>query len=173
MIILSWGLAAAVAVLAYGGWHFLKSRSRHLELMMELRDEFFRAAKALVSDNETPDAVLTRLEFMAENIDNPRIGRFVLAAAFSGRLNEYAEHPPEEIRNFTSTLQDMRQELRHQFGIASATGLLAATYTNICIGFIVRRMLLFSVRKIEAQAELVASSINEFGPPMEHDGVAA
>ena len=173
MIILSWVLAGAVAALAYVGWRVLKRRSHHLDLMMDLRDEFFKAATALISDDETPEAVLVRLEFMAENIDNPRVGRSILVAALSGRLREMAEHPPREFSQFMMVLQEMRQEMRHQFGIASATGLLAATYMNIWIGSILRRMLLFSVRKNEAQAELVASSINKICPPMQHDGAAA
>lgn len=141
MIVTSWMLAAVAFGVGFALLRYVKRRSHHIENMIECRERFFKAAHNLLSDNDTPEIVLERLEFMALHMDSPRIGRGFLFAALSGRLRDLAQNPPEDAQHALNAVRGMRAELRHQFAVASATSMLAATYTNIFIGPLLRRAL--------------------------------
>lgn len=153
----------ALAVVA-GGVAFclprvLAWRRQQIEIMAACHDEFYKASNALLSDDDTPEIIITRLDVLEHNMVEPAVGRYVAWSAINGRLSRLAEHPPHEMRKTIAAIQSMRPELRELVGRAMISGVLAGTYTNIVIGPILRRVMLYSVKVAARQAELVASSM--------------
>ncbi len=153
----------ALAVVA-GGVAFclpavLAWRRQQIEIMTACRDEFYKAVNALLSDDDTPEIVIARLDALEHNMVEPALGRHVAWGAINGELRQFAEHPPDEMKKTIAAIESMRPELRELVGRAMISGVLAGTYTNIVIGPILRRVMLYSVKIAVRQAELVASSM--------------
>lgn len=153
----------ALAVVAGGAAFCLPTvlawRRQQIEIMTVCRDEFYKAVEALLSDDATPEIVITRLDFLEHNMIEPGVGRYVAWSAITGELRQFAEHPSDEVKKSVAAIESMRPELQELFGRAMIAGVLAGTYTNMVIGPFLRRVLLFSVKVAAQQAELVASSM--------------
>lgn len=142
-LIVSAALAGASAILALGGTGVLARFNRHTDRMMEARDVFFRASRALLNEQETSRVIVDQLEFMAKTINDPRIGRALLVAALRGDLGKAVRNPPQHSLDLRAALERMRPELRRQYGIAASSYLFAATFTNSVLGTLIRRVALF------------------------------
>jgi hypothetical protein len=122
---------------------FLTWRSRHLDRLMECRDVFFRAAKNLLADDETPPLIVDQLEFMGKSIASARIGRMLLWAALRGDLRRSVRNPSQHVRDVRLALSRMRPELRKQYTLAITGMIFAATFMNVFLGSFLRRAILF------------------------------
>jgi len=137
----------------------IKLRARHLEASVQLRAEFFECANKLVDDEETPDLIVSYVENLADVLNTSHLSRHILKSALTGRLRDSMNKPSVDSEKFISSVRSMRKELRDLVARAAATGILAATYKSLFFGVIVRRMVLFSVERIQEQAEVVASDM--------------
>lgn len=118
------------------------TRRRNIEAAMELRDEFFASAEALVRDRETPDSIIELLEACANSITRPQVGRLVIRRALANRLPQVGaeEQEDEESRRFLQDVYGMREELRRTLAQAAMQYAQAASFNNTVLGGLVRRM---------------------------------
>lgn len=150
-----WTAATVVALFIGALPTVLSWRMRQLRAMMVCRERFFDAANKLLADDDVPPIVIDHIESMAGLLDNPKFGRELAMAAISGELRHMAQRPSQNASAFVGAIKRMRPELRDLAGTATASALIASTYTNWLLGTLIRRAILFALPKDKEQAELI------------------
>lgn len=116
-------------------------RRRTLERSIQLRDEFFASATALVGDPETPASVVDLMAACANTITRPEVGRLVIRRALTDRLPMVSDHDDaEESRRFTQDVRAMRHDLRRTLADAAWQYAQAVSFNNTVLGGVVRRL---------------------------------
>jgi hypothetical protein len=159
MTIATWVIAGLCGMALFAIPIALAWRRKQIEAMMECRDQFFRASSLLIAEEDVPDAIIRRLEFIARNIANPRLGRRIAYDALSGDLRDMSAEPPRQVIEFLEIIKQLRPELQGLVGKAFVSSLIAVTFTNILLGPLICRVVLFSAPRYQEQAEMIVSRI--------------
>lgn len=159
MTITLWISAIVIAVVFVLGPYALAWRSRQIDAMTQLQQEFFSTAQKLLDDPDTPMPVIRRLDVLAHNMEDGEAIRSVFWAALNGELRSAVSNPSREFTEFVEAVRSMRQELRELLSRAITASIFAASYKSLVIGTLIRRVILFAAKRSSEQATFVAASM--------------
>jgi hypothetical protein len=144
-LVFAYGVAGAVAAgtALYSLDRWVVYRTHKLGRMIHHRDEFFNAAQALLSNEDTPEPIVEQLKFMANYIDRPIFGRVLLLLALRGELRKTVSKPSPKSRLLVKAVHQMTPAMMEQFVEATVNGLFAATLSNALVGGVLRRIILY------------------------------
>lgn len=159
MVLLFATILAVAAVTTYVALRLARRRYRHLCNMERLHQRFFAAAAALAEDRQTPPVVIDALDLMARQLDRPAFGYRLLAAAVAGDLRDAVERPRAQTTAVLRALQAMDGEQRRTAEAAFASFALAASFNNLLLGSVNRRLILFWINGLDCVSPLVVAMI--------------
>lgn len=140
-----WVLTAAVLLAVWG--FTAKRRIDQSEKVREFRSDFFQAAGVLVDDVRTPESVIALVRFLASHIANWKAPWVVLFYLLGGRMLRTARRPSKEAKQLIHDIASLPEPLKSQAAMAMAAFALAITFNSIQIGWLIRRLALFGIRK--------------------------
>jgi len=138
------GLAAlAILGVVCGLTRFLRWRITQLDAKEKHLEVFYDAANNLISDDGTPETVVDSLQYLSAHIADPRIGRTILVQAIYGELRDAFKRPPADHKRYIDEIARMPEPLRRQYSIAICRGMIVATFSNVFLGPVIRRLVLY------------------------------
>lgn len=146
----------AVALLMVAG-PFLRWRNRQLQMAQHAQKAFFRSAKILVEDPDTPTEVLSLVEMLSHELTNRKIVPKVFYWLLRGKGRQ-----PTGRNHVHHMLSSMRTELQQHFMLTMSAGVIRITYNNAIFGTLVRRLALIGVDVTRARAQRESDSAETF-----------
>jgi len=147
---LTLGLCAVlVVVLAVGS--YMKRRLCQLETREMYREEFFSYAKWVVARGDVPDAAVKLLLFLGRQLDAPTAPYALLLALLRGAALAPQTHADSRRTWLDAEMRRCPQDVREAFGNAVASGLMAIAANSVVLGTVIRRVILFRVRKRDGE----------------------
>lgn len=134
------GLLTAMASLVVASY-MAREHIRHIETVGRIRRDFFDEARLLVKDSRMPDSLIDFLEFMAENMNSGRPARTFLRHLWSGRVRQIERNPPEDLKEFVRTLDELPRDVYQRLIHASGAALLVSSFRDLLFGWLLRRSL--------------------------------
>jgi hypothetical protein len=136
-------LVAALALFFGYSW-FARWRMRNLKAIDDCHATFYKAARNLVKDPDTPKEVLDLTGFLSANLRNAALLRSVVREMLKPKLPETLLKRKER-QGLIKVIGAMPQRLQHLLGQVVVSGLFAMTHESILVGMVVRRLVLFGV----------------------------
>jgi hypothetical protein len=136
--------------------YWLEASTRRIEAAREQTSEFYEAAGALVSDHETPEEVLSVLEWLSNHIRDAAIIRTFVTEALLGRLRGHIEKPSPFTNLLLARIREMRPEMQNAFGRAVAHAMLAMSFRGGLAGAVMRNIMFLDIAEKGAASKLVS-----------------
>ena len=136
----------AVAGLALIGW-LAHLRLRQLEQLSVLHDDFFHAASILVEDDRTPDIIVEFVDRLSVMMWRRRTAWYLLLFLARGKMTRLKPARHARAKALDDAFWSMPEPLQRQFVIAAASSMLAASYRDMFIGTLLRRISMYMVKR--------------------------
>lgn len=115
--------------------HLTKMKASQLACVTK----FYELAPKLVADDRLPKSFAEMLSMISRDIESRRIVRILLRAWVRGDIGNH--RPAREQKAFMTEVNSLPDDLRTQFLLALAVGLISITYASPIGGAILRRLL--------------------------------
>jgi hypothetical protein len=158
------GALAAVFAFLAALW-FAKRSKRNAHLLQQYErcmNSFTEDAETIVKADETPEAVIDMVEFIARKTASRSSAREFLFVLLRHR-SELASGPTGSTSQAMTEFTAKNPELGHVLSRAMAAGLMAIMYNGGPIGTFVRRLVLFDAKQHEDRTRDLAASFRQIG----------
>lgn len=147
-------IAAAIAICMLP--QLIAAKNSRLECSIKLREEFERAAKPLLNDDEVPEIALCMVEVLGQELSKPDLARNILWSGLTGRTQNFSKNPPPEMQKDFAAIDAMRPELQKALSRVCAAALIGSSYRSLIAGAVLRRLMLWDIeRRTETAMDLV------------------
>ena len=160
-------VVTSIAVISSFYWlrFFVRIRSSQLDGYETWSQTFYAKVQPLIDDKETPKEVLDVIDFVNARLSDKLSARRALFALLRGR-GENVSNEAKAASNVVKAFRFERPELASSFHHACAAGLLAISFKSFFFGSLLRRMVLFDVKRDDDRAERLSTELSYFSPEM-------
>lgn len=135
---------------------YFRIRTKHMRLAAPILEEFHELSIKLMGDREVPEYVAELLHALNKDVLNHSFIRSIFKLAFSGKLRVIKEEYSKS--DFAKAYKTMPKEQQKGFDKVTFLYFLAATYNNMILGTIIRRLVLWAVTANDKDASVAVVS---------------